>query len=820
MRHDPYKLYGLLALSVVLMVHFQACQIQSHTVPCGDRTCPTGNTCFGGQCARPAALDACRDVPENQDCTIDGSSGACIAGICSIQVCGNSVVEVGESCDDGNRRAGDGCAADCRSTESCGNGVVDVNESCDCGTSDDTKNNRCEGFNSDDTSSECTTQCVIRSCGDGVKNGLEDCDGADLAGADCQSVGLYGGALTCSSQCRLDVSACQRCGDGIINGPEVCDGSSAGECVDFSGDYGVARCSAICTPILADCGHTDWQLHKSPIDSRFRGGFAFPGGMLFAGNPLAARVDGTTISLIPGIEMTLAVAGISVNDAFFVGKQGRIYHYDGQTASLMDSGSIADFRTVFVSSPTFALAGGADASGAVLLQYDGTQWLPRVLPPGTAPIYSIVGSGPNDLWVGTRYGQVLHFDGAAWEVKGQLIGSDGRATNLRQLLFDANGTLWASGYDQEVFYYDGARFVPTYVGIGRRTNIVFDGKNLFALNANAALWWDGYRWLRLIENLPFPAVRTGGGFGQAWISGPTGKLANLSNYFWHQAPATGLSLMTASWTAPTGELFAGDRLGNLSIAAQGTWRKSSGYDWVTSMWGTSANNVFAAMRSGIVHWDGSAWSSSWSGDQYFRRITGIDASHVYAVSETGIQLWDGTSWTVLDTGIVGVKLYDVQVLSASDVYAVGVYDYQGGAITYTSGKPVVLHFDGNTWSNLARDPLPAGRIKSIVALAPNDIWINGRNTAGAHFRSHYDGNAWSPPTLRAESAQRRMVQWPGNDLISIGSTGAVTIFTNNAWSPLRVPAHDIGIYRHDLSPAGDDGLTFASQDGGVVLRRH
>jgi hypothetical protein len=121
-----------------------------------------------------------------------------------------------------------------------------------------------------------------------------------------------------------------------------------------------------------------------------------------------------------------------------------------------------------------------------------------------------------------------------------------------------------------------------------------------------------------------------------------------------------------------------------------------------------------------------------------------------------------------------------------------------------------LHFDGNTWSNLARDPLPAGRIKSIVALAPNDICINGRNTASAHFRSHYDGNARSPPTLRAESAQRRMVQWPGNDPISIGSTGAVTIFTNNAWSPLRVPSHDIGIYRHDLLPTGDDGLTFAS----------
>jgi hypothetical protein len=44
-------------------------------------------------------------------------------------------------------------------------------------------------------------------CGDGIRNGSEECDGTDLGGAVCGSVG-YTGPVTCGDGCRLDRSAC------------------------------------------------------------------------------------------------------------------------------------------------------------------------------------------------------------------------------------------------------------------------------------------------------------------------------------------------------------------------------------------------------------------------------------------------------------------------------------------------------------------------------------------------------------------------------------------------------------------------------------
>lgn len=55
-----------------------------------------------------------------------------------------------------------------------------------------------------------TSACVMpfASCGDATRDGLEACDGADLAGQDCASRGYAGGTLSCHANCTFDTSAC------------------------------------------------------------------------------------------------------------------------------------------------------------------------------------------------------------------------------------------------------------------------------------------------------------------------------------------------------------------------------------------------------------------------------------------------------------------------------------------------------------------------------------------------------------------------------------------------------------------------------------
>lgn len=54
----------------------------------------------------------------------------------------------------------------------------------------------------------------ISVCGNGIKEGGEQCDGSDLGGASCTTQGFSGGTLSCSASCTFVTSACTSGGGG------------------------------------------------------------------------------------------------------------------------------------------------------------------------------------------------------------------------------------------------------------------------------------------------------------------------------------------------------------------------------------------------------------------------------------------------------------------------------------------------------------------------------------------------------------------------------------------------------------------------------
>ncbi|MFO0738411.1 MAG: DUF4215 domain-containing protein [Labilithrix sp.] len=160
--------------------------------------------------------------------------------------CGDKAVDgaFGEVCDDGKNDGTPGsCATDCKSfipNVTCGNGTVNAGEQCD------------HGANNGKPGDSCDAHCH-NTCGNGVKDPGNPGAGIPAEGCDNGvNDGSYGG---CTSNCQV----AGYCGDGIKNGPEQCDNGGSNQPVNTA--YGPGICTQACT-FAPYCGDGRIQSNK------------------------------------------------------------------------------------------------------------------------------------------------------------------------------------------------------------------------------------------------------------------------------------------------------------------------------------------------------------------------------------------------------------------------------------------------------------------------------------------------------------------------------------------------------------------------------
>lgn len=96
------------------------------------------------------------------------------------------------------------------------------------------------------------------SCGNGLAEGIEKCDGKDLNNQTCITLGYFKGTLGCQSTCIWDLTKCTNCGNGTLEPTENCDGTNMGQytCqkVGFLGGSLVCEECVIKTQNCHNCG--------------------------------------------------------------------------------------------------------------------------------------------------------------------------------------------------------------------------------------------------------------------------------------------------------------------------------------------------------------------------------------------------------------------------------------------------------------------------------------------------------------------------------------------------------------------------------------
>lgn len=96
----------------------------------------------------------------------------------------------------------------------------------------------------------------VPTCGDATVNVAgEQCDGADLDGYSCTSLGYFSGSLTCSGTCDFDVSGCFQCAGFLYEGACWFLGGSLDTCDAVCADQGLVYNEATAT--VAGSGGTD-----------------------------------------------------------------------------------------------------------------------------------------------------------------------------------------------------------------------------------------------------------------------------------------------------------------------------------------------------------------------------------------------------------------------------------------------------------------------------------------------------------------------------------------------------------------------------------
>jgi hypothetical protein len=640
--------------------------------------------------------------------------------------------------------------------------------------------------------------CIPHFCGDGVRNDTESCDGTDLGGETCASLGFYGQTtgLACTPSCIFETSGCEGfCGDGMVNGQESCDGAppEGKTCLDFGFDRGLLGCTALCGPDFSGCDSVGWKGDPSHTGQFLSSVWGSAANDVFAvgGGGAIVHWDGSSWSSAGSVTTNdlYGVWGASTTDVFAVGQAGTILHGDGSSWSPMKAATTNDFHAVWGSGPKdvyavglstaehwdgetwreigeqetvdplLSVAGGLGASldqslngvwgsssrdvyivgDSLLAHWDGFSW--TTLATGDPPSYTaghlaVWGSGPNDVYVVGP--NIDHWDGATW-------------SEVASPVSDAGGSLpilavWGSGPD----------------------NVFTLGDTKDALGAPALRIdrWNGDSWSQA---------------GLIHYSGQLGREVDSVGFGTSGQPRAGL---WGAWpdaifaAGPSSTVFQNHGTAFMSQTLAGS------VDVVVAISGDAAGDVFAVgLRADpnntyrqdpvLMRWNQNTWEVVQVGTIDFVSAMWVGGPHEVITNVGGFSQWNGSAFLQMPPDPPpSIYVNDIWGSGPEDIYAVG---------ESTPNLPMV-HWDGTTWAPVTPDFSwqPGTTLSGVWGSSAGDVFAVGTQGIVMHF----DGTKWSLMDKVSEADLSAVWGTAMDDVYAVGAGGTILHFDGSGWSVL------------------------------------
>ena len=332
---------------------------------------------------------------------------------------------------------------------------------------------------------------------------------------------------------------------------------------------------------------------------------------------------------------------------------------------------------------------------------------------GPNVLRSVAAVSSDDAWA-VGYGLIEHWNGTHWNLVSTAPG--GNPADLRRVTAIASNDAWAVGYRQDTTiqgylktlteHWDGSSWTVVPSPNGSTTTAQLLGVDAVASNDVWAVgWystsapayentliehWDGSSW----SIIPSPNP-SGGRFNSL-----NGVSVVSANDIWAAGSYIGDTnkILIEHWDGSSWSIVPTPDAGPYGNYLFGIAARAANDVWAVGATNNGGNSL-------ILHWDGTSWSvvpspniPDWTNQLY--GVTTVAADDVWAVgvatftwyisdgdpitsSQTIIQHWNGTVWSIVPSpnpgdannyyGTITNELYGVAAVSASDVWAVGMY---------------------------------------------------------------------------------------------------------------------------------------------------